>query len=252
MSEDGGGALRRAVETYKGWPRWARIAAPTAAAFIAIGALGSTEDEPVEVDAVADVEESTTTSTAPEGVDLASLITEVPDGFADGDMEDIVSAACAELEGSDTRGAASATFEVIDRRADDLTADQLGGVIEVLEDVVPQSCPELVDAHPQFLTELAALAPVATTTTTTTTAPTTTSTAPPTTQPPPPPTTQAPPPPPPTTQAPPPPPPPTQSVSTYYENCSAAKAAGAAPVYRGDPGYGSHLDRDNDGVGCES
>jgi hypothetical protein len=26
---------------------------------------------------------------------------------------------------------------------------------------------------------------------------------------------------------------------------------GAAPVRRGDPGYGSHLDRDNDGIGCE-
>lgn len=36
-----------------------------------------------------------------------------------------------------------------------------------------------------------------------------------------------------------------------YANCSAARAAGAAPVMRGDPGYGSHLDRDNDGVGCE-
>ncbi len=39
--------------------------------------------------------------------------------------------------------------------------------------------------------------------------------------------------------------------SVYYKNCSAAKAAGAAPVYRGDPGYGKHLDRDGDGVGCE-
>lgn len=36
-----------------------------------------------------------------------------------------------------------------------------------------------------------------------------------------------------------------------YRNCAAARAAGAAPVYRGDPGYGQHLDRDNDGVGCE-
>ncbi|WP_347276631.1 excalibur calcium-binding domain-containing protein [Caulobacter segnis] len=36
-----------------------------------------------------------------------------------------------------------------------------------------------------------------------------------------------------------------------YANCSAARAAGAAPVYRGQPGYGSHLDRDNDGIGCE-
>ena len=36
-----------------------------------------------------------------------------------------------------------------------------------------------------------------------------------------------------------------------YANCAAARAAGAAPVSRGDPGYGSHLDRDNDGIGCE-
>lgn len=36
-----------------------------------------------------------------------------------------------------------------------------------------------------------------------------------------------------------------------YRNCDAARAAGAAPVRRGDPGYGPHLDRDNDGVGCE-
>ena len=41
------------------------------------------------------------------------------------------------------------------------------------------------------------------------------------------------------------------SSSTYYANCSEARAAGAAPVKRGDPGYASHLDRDNDGVGCE-
>ncbi|WP_344382845.1 GmrSD restriction endonuclease domain-containing protein [Georgenia ruanii] len=36
-----------------------------------------------------------------------------------------------------------------------------------------------------------------------------------------------------------------------YANCAAARAAGAAPVHRGDPGYGKHLDRDGDGVGCE-
>lgn len=251
MGGEGGGALRRAAETYRAWPRWAQIAAPTAAAILAIGALGSSEEEePVEVDAVADVEQSTTTSTAAEGVELAELITDVPDGFAEGDLEDFVYAACAGLEGSDTAEAAGAAFEVIDRRADDLSAEQLGGIIEVLEAVVPQSCPELVGAHPQFLTELAALAPV--TATTTTVPPTTTSTVPPTTQPPPPPPTTQAPPPPPTIAAPPPPPPPTQSTSSYYENCSAAKAAGAAPVHRGDPGYGSHLDRDDDGVGCES
>jgi hypothetical protein len=36
-----------------------------------------------------------------------------------------------------------------------------------------------------------------------------------------------------------------------FVNCSAARVAGAAPVRRGDPGYGPHLDRDNDGIGCE-
>jgi len=39
--------------------------------------------------------------------------------------------------------------------------------------------------------------------------------------------------------------------ATDFGNCSRARAAGAAPVRRGDPGYGSHLDRDNDGIGCE-
>ncbi|GAA1251760.1 hypothetical protein GCM10009609_13870 [Pseudonocardia aurantiaca] len=54
--------------------------------------------------------------------------------------------------------------------------------------------------------------------------------------------------------APPPPPPPApreEPSSTYYKNCAAARAAGAAPVHHGDPGYGSHLDRDGDGTGCE-
>ncbi|WP_409514961.1 excalibur calcium-binding domain-containing protein [Brevundimonas sp.] len=36
-----------------------------------------------------------------------------------------------------------------------------------------------------------------------------------------------------------------------FANCAAARAAGAAPVRRGEPGYGRHLDRDGDGVGCE-
>lgn len=41
------------------------------------------------------------------------------------------------------------------------------------------------------------------------------------------------------------------TTSEFYDNCAAAQAAGAAPVYAGDPGYGPHLDRDGDGVGCE-
>lgn len=36
-----------------------------------------------------------------------------------------------------------------------------------------------------------------------------------------------------------------------FANCAQARAAGAAPVHAGDPGYGRHLDRDGDGVGCE-
>jgi len=39
--------------------------------------------------------------------------------------------------------------------------------------------------------------------------------------------------------------------SVYYENCTAARAAGAAPIMRGEPGYASKLDRDNDGIACE-
>jgi SH3-like domain-containing protein len=42
-----------------------------------------------------------------------------------------------------------------------------------------------------------------------------------------------------------------ESSSVYYRNCSAARAAGAAPIHAGEPGYASHLDRDADGVACE-
>lgn len=37
----------------------------------------------------------------------------------------------------------------------------------------------------------------------------------------------------------------------FFINCDAAQAESAAPVHVGDPGYGRHLDRDGDGVGCE-
>lgn len=39
--------------------------------------------------------------------------------------------------------------------------------------------------------------------------------------------------------------------SVYYSNCDAARSADAAPLYRGEPGYRSALDRDGDGVACE-
>ncbi|ROU08146.1 excalibur calcium-binding domain-containing protein [Lysobacter enzymogenes] len=39
--------------------------------------------------------------------------------------------------------------------------------------------------------------------------------------------------------------------ATAYPNCAAARAAGAAPLLRGDPGYSRRLDRDGDGRACE-
>jgi hypothetical protein len=63
--------------------------------------------------------------------------------------------------------------------------------------------------------------------------------------------------------APPPPPPVTelppvdnggggdQGGNVYYKNCTAARAAGAAPLFRGEPGYRPALDRDGDGIACE-
>ena len=44
--------------------------------------------------------------------------------------------------------------------------------------------------------------------------------------------------------------PPTQS-NVYYRNCSEVRAAGKAPLYRGQPGYSTKLDRDKDGIACE-
>jgi len=54
-----------------------------------------------------------------------------------------------------------------------------------------------------------------------------------------------------TTQAPAPVPAAPAQTGVYYKNCSEAKAAGAAPIYAGQPGYRSALDRDHDGVACE-
>ena len=40
--------------------------------------------------------------------------------------------------------------------------------------------------------------------------------------------------------------------SVYYPNCTAARKAGKSNIRRGQPGYAKHLDRDGDGVACES
>lgn len=49
-----------------------------------------------------------------------------------------------------------------------------------------------------------------------------------------------------------PPPPPASTTSVYYKNCDAARAAGAAPIRVGQPGYRTGLDRDGDGTACDS
>jgi len=37
----------------------------------------------------------------------------------------------------------------------------------------------------------------------------------------------------------------------FFNSCTEAEAAGAAPIQRGERGYAFHLDADNDGVACE-
>jgi hypothetical protein len=49
----------------------------------------------------------------------------------------------------------------------------------------------------------------------------------------------------------PPSPSPSGASNAYYANCDAARAAGVAPIYAGQPGYRPTLDRDGDGVACE-
>jgi hypothetical protein len=44
----------------------------------------------------------------------------------------------------------------------------------------------------------------------------------------------------------------TSPVAGAYGSCAEARAAGAAPLYAGQPGYSRKLDRDGDGVACES
>lgn len=43
-----------------------------------------------------------------------------------------------------------------------------------------------------------------------------------------------------------------EPADVYYASCAEAKRAGAAPLHRGEPGYRKGLDRDGDGVACES
>ncbi|RJT78118.1 DUF1524 domain-containing protein [Arthrobacter cheniae] len=45
---------------------------------------------------------------------------------------------------------------------------------------------------------------------------------------------------------------PAPAPAPYYANCDAVRAAGAAPIYAGTPGFQPKFDRDNDGIGCDS
>jgi hypothetical protein len=40
-------------------------------------------------------------------------------------------------------------------------------------------------------------------------------------------------------------------AAVSYTNCTAVRAAGAAPIYAGQAGYNRSLDRDGDGIACE-
>lgn len=42
------------------------------------------------------------------------------------------------------------------------------------------------------------------------------------------------------------------TTGTYYGSCDDVRAAGAAPLRRGEPGYRPGLDRDNDGIACDT
>jgi len=42
-----------------------------------------------------------------------------------------------------------------------------------------------------------------------------------------------------------------REASVYYGGCNEVRAAGAAPLYRGQPGYRPGMDGDGDGIACE-
>lgn len=42
-----------------------------------------------------------------------------------------------------------------------------------------------------------------------------------------------------------------EGSDVFYGNCTEARRAGVAPIYRGQPGYRRALDRDGDGKACD-
>jgi len=41
------------------------------------------------------------------------------------------------------------------------------------------------------------------------------------------------------------------SSTVVYQNCAEVRAAGKAPLHRGDPGYSPALDKNGDGIACD-
>lgn len=41
------------------------------------------------------------------------------------------------------------------------------------------------------------------------------------------------------------------AVAIHYAGCNAARAAGVAPLWKGQPGYRPEMDGDGDGIACE-
>lgn len=50
----------------------------------------------------------------------------------------------------------------------------------------------------------------------------------------------------------PPQPAPSTGTDTYYSDCAAVREAGKAPIHKGQPGYRTGLDRDGDGIACDT
>lgn len=44
----------------------------------------------------------------------------------------------------------------------------------------------------------------------------------------------------------------TFSETLHFKNCKEARAKGYKNIKKGEPGYAKHLDRDKDGIACES
>jgi hypothetical protein len=44
---------------------------------------------------------------------------------------------------------------------------------------------------------------------------------------------------------------PVTTAAVVYQTCAEARAAGKAPLHRGDPGYSPALDRNGDGIACD-